>query len=120
MEVQCSGQSARRGGAEERCNELYAPAAYVKGVGPLRAEILARLGLRRACDLLFYFPRDYLEITLRRDVASLTDDSVQSIVGSIEYWQTRYTRRGPLTSLTVDAQGGSVEALWFSMRRVVP
>lgn len=115
MEVQCSGQSARRGGAEERCNELYAPAAYVKGVGPLRAEILARLGLRRACDLLFYFPRDYLEITLRRDVASLTDDSVQSIVGSIEYWQTRYTRRGPLTSLTVDAQGGSVEALWFSM-----
>lgn len=115
MGGQYSGESARRDGFEERCNELYVPAAYVKGVGPARAELLARLGLRRACDLLFYFPRDYLEITLRRDVASLTDDSVQSIVGSIEYWQTRYTRRGPLTSLTVDAHGDRIEALWFSM-----
>ncbi len=115
MDAYKFGQSARREGSEESRNELYAPAAYVKGVGPARAEFLARLGLRRACDLLFYFPRDYLEITLRRDVASLTDDSVQSIVGSIEYWQTRYTRRGPLTSLTVNAQGDRVEALWFSM-----
>ena len=89
MDAPNSGESARRDGTEERRDELYVPAAYVKGVGPARAELLARLGLRRACDLLFYFPRDYLEITLRRDVASLTDDSVQSIVGEIEYWQTR-------------------------------
>lgn len=115
MDAPNSGESARRDGTEERRDELYVPAAYVKGVGPARAELLARLGLRRAYDLLFYFPRDYLEITLRRDVASLTDDSVQSIVGEIEYWQTRYTRRGPLTSLTVDAHGDRIEALWFSM-----
>ncbi|MGM0419381.1 MAG: ATP-dependent DNA helicase RecG [Bacillota bacterium] len=32
---------------------------YMKGVGPARAKILAKLGIETLADLLFYFPRDY-------------------------------------------------------------
>lgn len=32
---------------------------YIKGVGPKRAEILSKLGIRTIRDILFYFPRSY-------------------------------------------------------------
>ena len=34
---------------------------YLKGVGPKRAEQLARLGVERVYDLLYLFPRRYLD-----------------------------------------------------------
>src|SRR5437879_10591837 len=37
---------------------LDAPAQYVKGVGPARAEQLARLGLHTVEDLLYHVPQD--------------------------------------------------------------
>ena len=36
---------------------------YVKGVGPKRAELLAKLGIYTVKDLLEYYPRDYLDLT---------------------------------------------------------
>ena len=47
--------------------ELRSPVLYLKGVGPQRAEILLRIGIRRVSDLLFYFSRDYQDMTERRD-----------------------------------------------------
>ena len=34
---------------------------YIKGVGPKRAELYAKLGIRDAFDLLCHFPRDYID-----------------------------------------------------------
>ena len=73
---------------------LRASVAYVKGVGPSRAEVLAKLGLRRAIDLLFYFPRDYVEIRVKRDLDQLDDASVQSVIGVIHDFRSVGTRRG--------------------------
>ncbi len=36
---------------------------YLKGVGPKRAELLAKLGIYTVKDLLEYYPRDYLDLT---------------------------------------------------------
>ncbi|MGI6400692.1 MAG: ATP-dependent DNA helicase RecG [Thermoguttaceae bacterium] len=94
---------------------LRRPVGYLKGVGEARASVLAKMGIRRAYDLLFYFPRDYLEIVLRRSASSLTDDAVQSIAGTIQDFQTRYTRRGPLVILHVEVGDDVVEALWFNV-----
>lgn len=35
----------------------------IKGVGPARAALLAKLGIRTIEDALFFFPRDYLDMT---------------------------------------------------------
>ncbi|HYW79025.1 MAG TPA: hypothetical protein VE890_05580, partial [Thermoguttaceae bacterium] len=43
--------------------QLATPAQFLKGVGPQRAEILDRLGLRTARDVLFFLPRDYQDLT---------------------------------------------------------
>ena len=36
---------------------LATPVQFLKGVGPQRAELLAKLDLHYAADVLFFFPR---------------------------------------------------------------
>jgi len=48
--------------------DLRSPIQFLKGVGTQRAEILNRIGLRKVSDLLFYFPRDYQDMTERREI----------------------------------------------------
>ncbi|MBR4833892.1 MAG: ATP-dependent DNA helicase RecG [Thermoguttaceae bacterium] len=93
---------------------LRAPVAFVKGVGERRAEILRRLGVFRAFDLLFFFPRDYLEISLKRSVDDLIEDEIQSICGTIEDYRTRFSRRGPIVTLDVAVGDEVVQCLWFN------
>src|SRR5690348_7959183 len=62
---------------------LATPAEFVRGVGPQRAELLARLGIRTAGDLIFFFPRDYEDLTDRRDIGDLEEDHVQTVRGEV-------------------------------------
>lgn len=94
---------------------LRTPITYLKGVGPQRAEHLNRIGLRRAFDLLFYFPRDYQDMTERRRVDQLEEGKTQTVLGVIDSWERKSTRRGDMLSLIVDCGSGYVKALWFKM-----
>ncbi|MBP5621204.1 MAG: ATP-dependent DNA helicase RecG, partial [Thermoguttaceae bacterium] len=93
---------------------LRAPVACVKGVGKNFVEGLARLGIFRAFDLLFYFPRYYEEIVLRRTVVELVEGEVQSVVGIIEDYGGRRTRVGSLTTLFLAVGTSRVKAIWFN------
>ena len=94
---------------------LRAPVACVKGVGKSFADGLARLGIFRAFDLLFFFPRDYEEIFLKRTVDELVEGEVQSVVGTIEDYGTRRTRVGLLTTLFLAVGTSRVKAIWFKV-----
>ena len=98
---------------------LRTPVTYLKGVGSQRAELLNRLGLRRAFDLLFYFPRDYQDMTDRRDVANLEEGKQQTVQGVIDSWEQKNSRRGPMITLNVDCGGGFVRGLWFKMPYII-
>jgi len=43
--------------------EIDSPVQYLKGIGPKRSAVLGRLGIQTARDLLYYFPRDYLDLS---------------------------------------------------------
>ena len=46
--------------AKLKTNQLKdIPVQYVKGVGPRRAQLLERLGIKSLDDLLFYYPWRY-------------------------------------------------------------
>ena len=62
---------------------LATPVEFVRGVGPQRAELLARLDLRSAGDLLFLFPRDYQDLTDQREIADLEEGQVQTVRGEV-------------------------------------
>ncbi len=94
--------------------QLETPAQYVKGVGPVRAEQFARLGVATAEDLLHYFPRRF---DLRRQVqpinALAADQSVATLAG--EVIETQYVGRGkrPYFACSIDDGTGWVTVKWF-------
>ncbi|HWV58662.1 MAG TPA: hypothetical protein VNZ57_14495, partial [Longimicrobiales bacterium] len=51
---------------------LDRPAQFLKGVGPTRAELLARLGIHTARDLLFHIPRRYEDASTVTPIARLS------------------------------------------------
>src|SRR6185503_10085904 len=62
---------------------LATPVEFVRGVGPQRAELLHRLEVRTAGDLIFFFPRDYEDLTDRRAISDLDELHVQTIRGEV-------------------------------------
>src|SRR5581483_8078696 len=69
--------------------ELNTPVQFVRGCGPRRAELLARLGIATIRDLLFYFPRDYQDLTDLRTVDELEEGPVVSVLGTVEEVELR-------------------------------
>ncbi|NQT39607.1 MAG: hypothetical protein HQ581_19070, partial [Planctomycetes bacterium] len=64
---------------ENAAEELATPVQFLKGVGPDRAELLTRLELHTARDLLFCFPRQWQDFSDLRDVADLEEGTLQSV-----------------------------------------
>src|SRR5436190_17998143 len=62
---------------------LATPVEFVRGVGPQRAELLSRLDVRTAGDLIFFFPRDYEDLSDRREIGDLDEDHVQTVRGEV-------------------------------------
>ncbi len=91
--------------------------AYLKGVGPTRAKVLAsELGIHTALDLLLYFPFRHIDRSKMTTVASLTEKSnivvLQGTVANMSVVSTGPRRE----RLTVDFSDGtgSVQLVWFA------
>lgn len=94
---------------------LETPLQFVRGVGPQRAELLARLGLVTVRDLLFYIPRDVLDLTQVSAVHELTDDRLHTVRGEVVDRDARQISGGrTLTSVLLKADGGFVRGSWFN------
>ncbi len=115
MEDNKSGNQKKTTKTTNSLDPLRAPVAYVKGVGEKYAALLANLGVWRAFDLLFFFPRDYQEITLKRNTDELVEGEIQSVLGKIDDYTTTFSRIGPIVSLFLDVGNDRVKANWFNI-----
>ena len=94
---------------------LATPAQFLKGVGPQRAELLERLGLRSAREVLFFFPRDYQDLTDRREIDQLEEDKLQSVCGVVEDVELRGSGPGrSILGVLVRSRTGYLRAVWFN------
>ena len=109
-------QPGTRTSDQNPAQRLATPAQFLPGVGPQRVELLERLGLRTARDLLFHFPRDYQDLTALDRVANLEEDQLVRLRGSVAEVEARNSSAGRtvLGVLVRDAAGGHVRALWFN------
>ena len=73
---------------------LATPVQYLKGVGPDRAPLLERLGLKTACDVLFFFPSDYQDLTDFRTIAALEEGTLSTVRGIVEETDLRAGKTG--------------------------
>ncbi|MGQ9575677.1 MAG: ATP-dependent DNA helicase RecG [Thermoguttaceae bacterium] len=103
-------------GTEKTAGELLStPVQFLKGVGPRRAELLGRLGLYYAKDLLFFFPRDYEDLTDRRRIADLEPGKLQSVLGTIEDVELRQTGPGRcVLGVLLRDSSGYLRGVWFN------
>jgi len=75
---------------------LFTPVQFLKGVGPQRAERLAKLGIRKAVDVLFHFPRRYQDYTALATPATIQPEKPISLIAELLDFETRYTRTNRL------------------------
>jgi len=110
------GGMSTPGPQKSAADVLATPVQFLPGVGPQRAELLARLGLRTATDVLFFFPRDYQDLSEQRMVADLVEGELQTVVGTVVEFELRGTGPGKsvLGVLVRDEAGGFLRALWFN------
>lgn len=91
----------------------------VRGIGPKRERALKDLGIETIEDLLYYFPRDYLDRSrivpigdLRKHVSSSKPVTVLGAVFRQEAKRARKTNR-LMFFLTIKDESGYVQCVWF-------
>ncbi len=91
---------------------------YVKGVGPRRAEALGEVGVKSALDLLYYFPRKYLDrsrvLQIKDAHSALLMPEEVTFVGRIKsiYPSRRGGRR--FLFVTLSDGTGNLRCVWFN------
>jgi ATP-dependent DNA helicase RecG len=94
---------------------LATPVQYLKPVGPQRSELLERLGLHTALDVLFFFPRAYEDLTDQRQVHELEEGKLQTVRGTVEDVELRGTGPGrSILGVMIRSQTGYLRAIWFN------
>ncbi|AOW19619.1 ATP-dependent DNA helicase RecG [Urechidicola croceus] len=94
---------------------LQTSIAYLKGVGPSRAELLKKeLGIRTFGDLVNFFPNRYLDRTQFFKINQLQQNSAEiQVVGKITSIKTVSQKRGSRLVATFVDETGSMELVWF-------
>lgn len=89
---------------------------YLAGVGPLRAQLLNRLGIDRAVDLLFHFPRNYEQVVSLRSGNTFSENERVSCIGTIRELDQRVTQSGKhmLGAVAELEGGGFTRLLWYN------
>jgi ATP-dependent DNA helicase RecG len=94
---------------------LATPVEFIRGVGPQRAALLQRLDIQTAGDLVFLFPRDYQDLTDRREIADLEEGQMQTVRGEVVEIDARSSGFGKSVVGVLVRQGNDyLRALWFN------
>jgi ATP-dependent DNA helicase RecG len=102
------GKPKARGGLSRDCR-------YLKGVGPVRAERLKRLGVGTLEDLLTHYPRAYYDRRNLSSIAALKAGEEASFVGRILSVANRSgRRRRSIITAAVGDDTGIVQVVWFN------
>jgi ATP-dependent DNA helicase RecG len=93
--------------------QLNSPVKFLKGVGPKRAESLARLGIRTFGDLLYHVPFRYLDATTVTPLARANVNTEVTCVGRVVSTGVLPTRRGlRVFRAVLKDDSGLLECAW--------
>jgi len=89
------------------------PVQFLKGVGPARAKVFARLGVRTVGDLLEYFPRDWVFVPESVKMNEIRPNDNVTIIGQVESTDFQSYRRPAIFEAMVADNTGVCRIIWF-------
>ncbi|MEC4673965.1 MAG: ATP-dependent DNA helicase RecG [Nitrospirota bacterium] len=92
------------------------PIQFAKGIGPKRAALLAKLGIKTVEDGLWFLPWRYEDRSQIAPIKSLEPGTKPTISGVIQRTSLRRTRRKGMTIYTIAVRDetGMIEAVFFN------
>ena len=114
---QQSAVGRRTTGAElrqKRKEGLDSPISVIKGISTSAEKKFAKLNVRTVRDLLYFFPRRYVDYSQKKPISELIDGEEQTIIGTI--WQARVATLGNRqgTEAIIGDKTGNIRAVWFN------
>ncbi len=100
--------------ALQNSNSLDTPIQFIKGVGPKRATVLESLNIFTIKDLLYYFPRKYLDRTSLSTIGSISEGDEVNLVGRVKSVNLRRMKKGNFVTANVADHTGSIRLMWFN------
>lgn len=95
-------------------DKLLEKVQFLKGVGPQRSRLLAKMGIYSLFDLLWHFPRTYIDRT-SLPTGQLAAGEQAALMGTVLSTRSNRSRRGMVVfSAVVESQQGMVQAVWFN------
>jgi ATP-dependent DNA helicase RecG len=92
---------------------LDTPVTYLKGVGPVRAQLLARLGITLAGDLLRHVPHRYEDASTVTPISHVAVGTDVTVLGRVIAAGVLPTRKGlRVFQVVLQDATGMVEAAW--------
>ena len=96
---------------------LKTPVQFIKGIGPKRAAALEQLGIHTVYDLLYYFPRKYLDLSRVEKVGALqgliNSDEWVSVVGTVRTFQMIGRPPKQRFSMILGDETGTIQIVFF-------
>jgi ATP-dependent DNA helicase RecG len=86
---------------------------YLKGVGPNRGNKLKKYGIEVLSDLLYHFPRRYIDRSNILLINKLKIGEQGLIVGKIISANIKQTKKRRFFELEINDQTGSIKCIWF-------
>tara|TARA_B100000959_G_scaffold286351_1_gene364633 strand:- start:6442 stop:8514 length:2073 start_codon:yes stop_codon:yes gene_type:complete len=91
----------------------------IKGVGPRREQVFTDLGIHCIKDILYYFPRRYLDRTTLTSIRELKKGDSVTLIAQVETFGEKKIRRGRMFQIIVSDGTGLLTLNWFNGVRYV-
>lgn len=94
---------------------LCAAVGRLPNVGSRTETALNKLGINTVENLLFHFPRRYLDLRNKREIGLIKDEEVVTVVGEVVATQSRRLRgASSMVVATLKDATGYLEIVWFN------
>jgi len=94
---------------------LAAPVTSISGIGSANAQKLAPLGIETIGDLLYHFPRKYLDRSTVTPIGQAKTGQDVTVVGRVRDVESRTTRkRKNMLVITIFDGTGYLSGVWFN------
>ena len=89
------------------------PVTALRGVGPAKAALLEKLGLRTVLEILYYLPARHEDRSKLTPIRGLRVGDATTVIGTVKEIRPARSAAAPLTVTLTDSSGGLLNAIWF-------